>query len=53
MRPLLRASLVNGRFGDPAPCIETLHQRGALHLSPPYEGEEERMLAEVAAAFQR
>jgi ribonuclease Z len=30
MRPLLHPSLVNGRFGDPALFVETLHQRGAL-----------------------
>src|SRR5687767_2025086 len=30
MRPLLHPSLVNGRFGDPALYVETLHQRGAL-----------------------
>ena len=30
MRPLLHAHLVNGRFGDPALYVETLHQRGAL-----------------------
>jgi ribonuclease Z len=30
MRPLLHPSLVNGRFGDPALYVETLHRRGAL-----------------------
>ena len=30
MRPLLHPHLVNGRFGDPALFVETLHQRGAL-----------------------
>jgi ribonuclease Z len=30
MRPLLHPSLVNGRFGDPALFVETLHQREAL-----------------------
>jgi ribonuclease Z len=30
MRPLLHPRLVNGRFGDPALFVETLHQRGAL-----------------------
>lgn len=30
MRPLLHPSLVNGRFGDPALFVETLHARGAL-----------------------
>ncbi len=30
MRPSLHPSLVNGRFGDPALYVETLHQRGAF-----------------------
>ena len=30
MRPILHPSLVNGRFGDPALYVETLHQRGAM-----------------------
>lgn len=30
MRPLLHPSLVNGRFGDPALYVESLHQREAL-----------------------
>ncbi|MDP9413550.1 MAG: MBL fold metallo-hydrolase [Pseudomonadota bacterium] len=30
MRPLLHPFLVNGRFGDPALFVETLHQRSAL-----------------------
>ncbi len=30
MRPLLHPSLVNGRFGDPALFVETLHRPGAL-----------------------
>ena len=30
MRPLLHPSLVNGRFGDPALYVETLHSKGAL-----------------------
>jgi ribonuclease Z len=30
VRPSFHPSLVNGRFGDPALFVETLHQRGAL-----------------------
>lgn len=30
MRPLLHPRLVNGRFGDPALFVETLHQRAAM-----------------------
>lgn len=30
MRPTLHPSLVNGRFGDPALFVETLHRRAAL-----------------------
>ena len=30
MRPFLHASLVNGRFGDPAVYVETLFEKGAI-----------------------
>ena len=30
MRPLLHASLVNGRFGDPALYVETLFEKHAI-----------------------
>ncbi len=45
MRPVLHPRLVNGRFGDPALYVEMLHQR------PRYDGQEERMIGEVMAAF--